>query len=148
MDASETREAKEIQSNPVVVSVVRIPLMPVVKVEVKEVGLTVKVMLTHLELPKIGNRGLQKLPIAPTLGLPVEQVSVGNCMNCYMKDFISKNFQFLWEFQEDFLAWWDMMPLTWDVTRITWEEFQDLFNAKYYNETVCSRNRKEFTQLT
>ncbi|XP_060968765.1 uncharacterized protein LOC133036256 [Cannabis sativa] len=34
-----------------------------------------------------------------------------------------------------------------DVTIITWKEFKELFNAKYYNEVVRSAKRKEFTEL-
>ncbi|XP_060968470.1 uncharacterized protein LOC133036019, partial [Cannabis sativa] len=34
-----------------------------------------------------------------------------------------------------------------DVTRMTWEEFRELFNAKYYNEAVRSAKQKEFVEL-
>ncbi|XP_060962036.1 uncharacterized protein LOC133032186 [Cannabis sativa] len=51
------------------------------------------------------------------------------------------------QFQEDALIWWEMVSLTRDVTRMTWEEFRDLFNAKYYNEAVRSAKRKEFVEL-
>ncbi|XP_060973967.1 uncharacterized protein LOC133039156 [Cannabis sativa] len=51
------------------------------------------------------------------------------------------------QFQEDALIWWEMVSLTKDVARMTWEEFRELFNAKYYNEAVCSAKRKEFVEL-
>ncbi|KAM6597853.1 hypothetical protein CsatA_008377 [Cannabis sativa] len=51
------------------------------------------------------------------------------------------------QFQEDALIWWEMVSLTRDVTRMTWEEFRELFNAKYYNEAVRSAKRKEFIEL-
>ncbi|XP_060961016.1 uncharacterized protein LOC133031515 [Cannabis sativa] len=51
------------------------------------------------------------------------------------------------QFQEDALIWWEMVSLTRDVTRMTWEEFRELFNAKYYNEAVRSAKRKEFVEL-
>ncbi|XP_060967641.1 uncharacterized protein LOC133035620 [Cannabis sativa] len=51
------------------------------------------------------------------------------------------------QFQEDALVWSEMVSLTRDVTRITSEEFEDLFNAKYYNEAVRSAKRKEFVEL-
>ncbi|XP_060960736.1 uncharacterized protein LOC133031281 [Cannabis sativa] len=51
------------------------------------------------------------------------------------------------QFQEDALVWWEMVSLTKDVARMTWEEFRDLFNAKYYNEAVRSAKRKEFVEL-
>ncbi|XP_060973949.1 uncharacterized protein LOC133039137 [Cannabis sativa] len=50
------------------------------------------------------------------------------------------------QFQEDALIWWEMVSLTRDVTRMTWEEFRELFNAKYYNEAVRSAKRKEFIE--
>ena len=52
------------------------------------------------------------------------------------------------QFQEDALVWWDMVSQIHDVTTMTWEKFQELFNAKYYNEAVRSAKRKEFTHLT
>ncbi|XP_030502725.2 uncharacterized protein LOC115717895 [Cannabis sativa] len=52
------------------------------------------------------------------------------------------------QFKEDALVWWDMVSMTHDVTTMTWEKFQEFFNAKYYNEAVRSAKRKEFTQLT
>ncbi|XP_060962147.1 uncharacterized protein LOC133032280 [Cannabis sativa] len=30
---------------------------------------------------------------------------------------------------------------------MTWEEFRELFNSKYYNEAICSVKRKEFNEL-
>ncbi|XP_060974274.1 uncharacterized protein LOC133039400 [Cannabis sativa] len=51
------------------------------------------------------------------------------------------------QFQEDALIWWEMISLTKDVARMTWEEFRELFNAKYYNEAVHSAKRKEFVEL-
>uniref|UniRef100_A0A803QSA4 Retrotransposon gag domain-containing protein n=1 Tax=Cannabis sativa TaxID=3483 RepID=A0A803QSA4_CANSA len=53
----------------------------------------------------------------------------------------------MFQFQEDALIWWEMISLTRDVTRMTWEEFWDLFNAKYYNEAVRGAKRKEFVEL-
>ncbi|XP_060968994.1 uncharacterized protein LOC133036447 [Cannabis sativa] len=52
------------------------------------------------------------------------------------------------QFQEDALVWWDMVSQIHDVTTMTWERFQELFNAKYYNEAVRSAKRKEFVHLT
>ncbi|KAM6570849.1 hypothetical protein CsatA_014929 [Cannabis sativa] len=51
------------------------------------------------------------------------------------------------QFQEDALVWWELITLTRDVTLMTWEEFKELFNSKYYNEAVRSAKRKEFTEL-
>ncbi|XP_060972197.1 uncharacterized protein LOC133038156 [Cannabis sativa] len=51
------------------------------------------------------------------------------------------------QFQEDALIWWEMISLTKDVARMIWEEFRELFNAKYYNEAVRSAKRKEFVEL-
>ena len=34
------------------------------------------------------------------------------------------------QFQEDALVWWDMVSQIHDVTTMTWERFQELFNAK------------------
>ena len=52
------------------------------------------------------------------------------------------------QFQEDALVWWDMVSQIHDVTTMTWERFQELFNANYYNEVVRSAKRKEFAHLT
>ncbi|KAM6543055.1 hypothetical protein CsatB_007502 [Cannabis sativa] len=51
------------------------------------------------------------------------------------------------QFQEDALVRWELYSLTRDVTVMTWEEFRELFNSKYYNEAVHGAKRKEFTEL-
>lgn len=51
-------------------------------------------------------------------------------------------------FRKDARIWWEVITQTRNVSTITWEEFQTLFNKKYYNEDVRATKADEFTKLT
>lgn len=51
-------------------------------------------------------------------------------------------------FRKDVRIWWEVVTQTRDVATLTWEEFQSLFNRKYYNEAVRAAKADEFTRLT
>ncbi|KAM6587442.1 hypothetical protein CsatA_010047 [Cannabis sativa] len=88
-----------------------------------------------------------EIPVAPAPAVQAEPVVAVNWREPLYESndwVVCATFQF----QEDALVWWDMVSMIQDVTTMTWEKFQELFNAKYYNEAVRSANRKEFTHLT
>ena len=51
-------------------------------------------------------------------------------------------------FRDDACTWWDVVSQTRDVSTLSWEEFIELFNEKYYNEVVLQAKAEEFTTLT
>ena len=51
-------------------------------------------------------------------------------------------------FRKDARIWWEVITQTMNVSTITWEEFQTLFNRKYYNEAVRAAKADGFTRLT
>ncbi|KAM6556359.1 hypothetical protein CsatB_003378 [Cannabis sativa] len=88
-----------------------------------------------------------EIPVAPAPAVQAEPVVAVNWMEPLYESndwVVCATFQF----QEDALVWGDMVSMIQDVTTMTWEKFQELFNANYYNEAVRSAKRKEFTHLT
>ncbi|XP_062094242.1 uncharacterized protein LOC133800303 [Humulus lupulus] len=46
--------------------------------------------------------------------------------------------------RDDAQIWWEVVSQTRNVAMMGWEEFRELFNEKYYNDTVRSTNMDEF----
>ena len=50
-------------------------------------------------------------------------------------------------FREDARIWWEVITQTKNVNALSWEEFQTLFNEKYYNDIVKATKAEEFSKL-
>ncbi|XP_062116236.1 uncharacterized protein LOC133830299 [Humulus lupulus] len=50
-------------------------------------------------------------------------------------------------FREDARIWWEVVGQTKDVNLLSWEEFQTLFNEKYYNDAIRAAKADEFMRL-
>ena len=51
-------------------------------------------------------------------------------------------------FREDACIWWDVVTQRRNVTAMTYEEFRNIFNEKYYSVAVRAVKVDEFTNLT
>ncbi|XP_060974744.1 uncharacterized protein LOC133039805 [Cannabis sativa] len=49
--------------------------------------------------------------------------------------------------KEDARIWWDIIKQTRDVAAMTWADFVQVFNKKYYSEAIRSARVNEFTNL-
>ena len=50
-------------------------------------------------------------------------------------------------FREDARIWWEVITQTKNVNALSWEEFQTLFNEKYYNDAIRAAKAEEFIRL-
>ncbi|XP_062100933.1 uncharacterized protein LOC133806866 [Humulus lupulus] len=50
--------------------------------------------------------------------------------------------------RDDARIWWEVISQTGDVTTMTWAEFQQAFNDKYYNASIRASTVDEFATLT
>lgn len=49
--------------------------------------------------------------------------------------------------RKDAKIWWDVIKLTRDFNRMTWAEFEIIFNEKFYSEDMLSAKVNEFSIL-
>ena len=47
-------------------------------------------------------------------------------------------------FQEDARIRWEVISYTRNINALSWEEFQTLFNEKYYNDVIRAAKAEEF----
>ena len=50
-------------------------------------------------------------------------------------------------FRGDAQIWWEVISQTRNINALSWEEFQTLFNEKYYNDAIRAAKAKDFIRL-
>ena len=49
--------------------------------------------------------------------------------------------------KKDARIWWDVVNQTKDLTHMTWVDFLEEFNNKYYNVSILAAKNTEFSNL-